>query len=829
MTDIMDIQRDLEARMADNGVAKFRREAVDAYQRGEATSSPGMRFIMKHVIGPTTEAIKAFMEAAGAGRAGRKHTAVRLVNGCDPQVLAFLTAKTVLDGFAHEQAFTATGRRLGAAVEIEERLAAFGKTNAAYLKRLMYDLRSRTGNEEHKRAVVVGVLREKGDEWAAWTQAEQALVGTKLIELLIEATGVAELVARRRNRRTTYTLQVTEAFRAWLVHLDAQFEMLQPEFMPCVVPPKPWPGLEGGAYHTDAFIAPPTLVKTRDADHLKLLRGADLSQVLRAVNAIQATGWAVEQRTLAVLREIVERQLDVPVIPPQEDLPIPPRPAGLPEVGAELTPSQEEELKAWKRTARETYTANEKLASKRFQVLKTLSLASEFAAYPAIYFPCQLDFRGRVYAVPQVLNPQGSDFAKGLLVFAEGRPLEDERALGWWMIHGANTFGVDKVGLDERIAWVQRHEADILASAQDPLGNRWWMDADSPFCFLTWCFEYADWWPDGQGAAGEGFSSRIPIALDGTCNGLQHYSAMLRDPVGGAAVNLLPAEKPQDIYGEVARVVDGKLRDQSEFWTGQSVKEGIWATDWTAFGIDRKITKRPVMVLPYGGTFSSCKDYVEQAVREQIAGGKPNPFGEDLKAACQWLAAIVWESIGEVVVAARAAMGWLMDTSRVAGHAGEALVWTAPSGFVVRQAYPTLRKRVVYTQIHGGVVQLDLREEVPGAVDKRRQANGVAPNFVHSMDASALVMTVNLALDNGVTQFAMIHDSYGTSAGHTDMLAACTRHAFVDQYQEHDVLTEFRASIASRVPEKDAGKLPQVPTAGGLDLQDVLSSAFFFA
>src|SRR3546814_16441857 len=46
--------------------------------------------------------------------------------------------------------------------------------------------------------------------------------------------------------------------------------------------------------------------------------------------------------------------------------------------------------------------------------------------------------------------------------------------------------------------------------------------------------------------------SRIPVALDGSCSGLQHFSAMLRDEEGGAAVNLLPAERPQDVYKRVA-------------------------------------------------------------------------------------------------------------------------------------------------------------------------------------------------------------------------------------------------------------------------------------
>ncbi len=42
---------------------------------------------------------------------------------------------------------------------------------------------------------------------------------------------------------------------------------------------------------------------------------------------------------------------------------------------------------------------------------------------------------------------------------------------------------------------------------------------------------------------------RLPLVLqDGTCNGLQHYAALARDSGCGAAVNLLPADRPQDVY-----------------------------------------------------------------------------------------------------------------------------------------------------------------------------------------------------------------------------------------------------------------------------------------
>ena len=47
---------------------------------------------------------------------------------------------------------------------------------------------------------------------------------------------------------------------------------------------------------------------------------------------------------------------------------------------------------------------------------------------------------------------------------------------------------------------------------------------------------------------------------DGSCNGLQHYAALGRDARGGAAVNLTPSEKPQDVYTDVLKTVSAWLQ-----------------------------------------------------------------------------------------------------------------------------------------------------------------------------------------------------------------------------------------------------------------------------
>ena len=110
----------------------------------------------------------------------------------------------------------------------------------------------------------------------------------------------------------------------------------------------------------------------------------------------------------------------------------------------------------------------------------------------------------------------------------------------------------------------------------------------------------------GYAEHGDEFVSRIPVAMDGSCSGIQHFSAMLRDERGGAAVNLVPQELPADVYRAVAEKVIEQAEWQAANGEEDSIKhnaDGVAylsegsktiAQQWLKFGITRKVTKRSV-------------------------------------------------------------------------------------------------------------------------------------------------------------------------------------------------------------------------------------------
>lgn len=110
------------------------------------------------------------------------------------------------------------------------------------------------------------------------------------------------------------------------------------------------------------------------------------------------------------------------------------------------------------------------------------------------YYPHNLDFRGRAYPMHPHLNHLSSDLCRGILEFAEGRPL-GKSGLRWLRIHLANLYGsgVEKLSYDGRLAFVENHINEIIDSADNPLGgNRWWLTAEDPFQCLAACINLAE-------------------------------------------------------------------------------------------------------------------------------------------------------------------------------------------------------------------------------------------------------------------------------------------------------------------------------------------------
>jgi DNA-directed RNA polymerase len=449
---------------------------------------------------------------------------------------------------------------------------------------------------------------------------------------------------------------------------------------------------------------------------------------------------------------------------------------------------------------------------------------------PAIYFPYNVDFRGRVYPISNYLSPQGGDLSRALLTFADAKPVGSTGG-AWLAIHGANCLGdtpegakVSKMPFAERVRWIDEHTKHICDIATDPFTHHWWADADKPLQFFAFCAEWSRFIASGRS---EEFVSGLPVAQDGSCNGLQHFSALLRDEIGGKAVNLIPGDVPEDVYQRIADKVLSKLEERCAYsW---------FAPRWLSSGlVTRKLTKRPTMTFGYGskkfGFRSQIIDYLRGL--ENFQQIKQHFTDEDgtglLSDAASLMSELIWESLTETVVAAAQGMAWMQKAAReIVSEKGKPVIWSAPAtNFPVCQEYFVVSSKQIVTMLAGKV----MRPRVYEATDTiaiHKQVNAVAPNVVHSLDAAALMLTVTQAAANGLEAFGMIHDSYATVPGDCAVLAQITRQSFVRLYQSHDVIGTLYQQFMAQM--EDPAKCPPPPKLGNLDVSAVLASDYFFA
>ena len=262
---------------------------------------------------------------------------------------------------------------------------------------------------------------------------------------------------------------------------------------------------------------------------------------------------------------------------------------------------------------------NQNNHSLRCDIEIKFSIAERFKE-DQFYFPWNVDFRGRAYPVPPNLSHMGSDICRGMLTFAQPKAL-GPMGLDWLKCHLCNLFGYNKTDFQTRVKWSEEHMDEIVDSATKPLdGQRFWATSENPFQSLAACIEIHKAIQSGDP---ENYMCHLPVHQDGSCNGLQHYAALGRDKPGGQAVNLLPSEKPQDVYSEVLNLVlqaiDRDILISPDEPDLKLRKKGINARMIHGH-VDRKVIKQTVMTSVYGVTMSGARAQIMGKLKDKLYG-----------------------------------------------------------------------------------------------------------------------------------------------------------------------------------------------------------------
>ena len=150
------------------------------------------------------------------------------------------------------------------------------------------------------------------------------------------------------------------------------------------------------------------------------------------------------------------------------------------------------------------------------------------------------------------------------------------------------------------------------------------------------------------------------------------------------------------------------------------------------------------------------------------------------------------------------------------------ILWQTPLGLEIEQV--DFKSQKVNVSIDGGrkVVFKIYTDEL----DRSAHQKGLSPNYIHSLDASHLMMTLNALSQRAIDDIVTVHDSFATHANDVTLLSKTLREAFVALHKK-EILPEL-CDFWKEVFRVDQKKIPYVDK-DSFNLDEILNSEYFFA
>jgi DNA-directed RNA polymerase N-terminal len=291
------------------------------------------------------------------------------------------------------------------------------KFSASHLKLFLDDL-ERTGMGRNKRGIQYAMKKAKQamNSGEAWTTDDLVHVGAALLSILVDNAKVRENGKEEQAFRVEKKWlpgKKTKSQSFIVMHDRVQKAFLEDEYFswaanttrhtPMIVPPTDWSGPNEGGYKwlkTD-------LMRTHGSSVQKeALQQADLSVVCEGLNILGKTPWRINKKILEVGEYCWNNNVPIGDIPSRTDFEVPPEPVRPSYIDPEVFADREsaeakaavEDFRAYNSSVyrrKRICQKNMDLQSLRCSAMLKLNQAKRFQDFERIYFPYNLDFRGR--------------------------------------------------------------------------------------------------------------------------------------------------------------------------------------------------------------------------------------------------------------------------------------------------------------------------------------------------------------------------------------------------------------------------------------------------
>jgi len=443
---------------------------------------------------------------------------------------------------------------------------------------------------------------------------------------------------------------------------------------------------------------------------------------IKALNKLQSVPLRIDERLLGVLNRLVSLQkisgIDkLRMISDQVDL-------------SKATGYELEKLKLQKGAIS---AHNNKVWVRRNLLFNILQLAEEYKGKD-LYFTYRCDMTGRIHCVQTLISPQASELGKYILRFSKSLK-RTERGLYWKRIELGKLFGI-KGSLEELHRWYKENSDWLKRCSEDPIENMEWCKAKKPWALLALLLE-----PDTE--------SYRPIGLDGACNGVQHYAALMQCRNTGKLVGFTDNPVPFDLYS----VLQGNVR--------KNITDLIYLDNI----LSRDLIKGLILRVVFKAVMLTRLDLIKEALREH---------GIQDYNICRRVDEELFKSISELAPGLLKGQEFLLGLVKKKKNW---ITWDTQTGFKAFQPYVETEVKRVQLKLSSSIT-LRVKKSL-GSPDMRKQRVAFVPNYIHSMDAQHVARVI-VKFKESMFQ---VFDEYLTYAEHKDLLMKVTRDEFVEMYK----------------------------------------------
>ena len=681
-------QQELEMQAVQRGVNRYYKNL----DRGQpANRGPEMKFIQKGME-TLTPLIQDLRERAACGERmrGVSHWGLPFIS-LPADRLALITLTSIYNNSRYESRAATTAR-------IAERVLLEIVVETIKLKEPGVMRWIETHLDAGIKPSAKRTLRKRAEKFmqVEWSPRTKQVVGSRLVDLAVLNLDSIEVHKYRNGKHMRSSIRIAPHVRDAIESRHSHLSILSPMYLPMICRPGEWTDLYNGGYliGNDRISCTHPILKCPPwSDLLDGYQPEMLGRHREALNHLQGTEWQTNDFIWNVMEDIYV--LDSPVGQHLNTYPkeLPCRES--------VDWDDVDAVVSWKLKAREVHEHNRNTVGQRSLAMYLHTSSRQMSKYKSYYFTWQMCFRGRFYPQFCGMDPQGDKVNKSYLTFARAKPLGDD-GFDHLTTHLANCMGYDKLRIADRHLEVYKRADEIKAWVENPLSNTSWTDEDTTMTLAA----ANEWTQVMEMEDSSSYQCALPVAIDGKCNGLQHLSALARDPIGAKATCLVPDKNPQDIYTLVwdkcnefieqtiieanydriphkmpEKVAEGEMKIMSEEEKIQRRRQQDFcaALEWRG-NTSRKLVKRGAMTWAYGVT--------KQGIMAQLItdGFLDDMEGSIATNAAYMRDAIYW-SVNNVVTSARKVMEWLQEVAKIAFDLGEPLTWTNPAGMVVHQEY----------------------------------------------------------------------------------------------------------------------------------------------